>query len=70
MLYEVITVLRVRSIMDPTGTPTNDSALPADARLCEIAEHVIAGDGDHPVVDPSGALIGSLNRAALAAYLV
>lgn len=63
-------VLRVRSIMDRTRAPSNDTPLPADARLNEVAERVIAGEGDHPVVDASGALVGSLNRAAIAAYMV
>lgn len=63
-------VLRVRSIMTPDRPPSNEAPLPADARLTEIAEQVIAGDGDHPVVEADGTLIGSLNRAALAAYMV
>ncbi|MCI5076907.1 betaine/proline/choline family ABC transporter ATP-binding protein [Oricola sp.] len=63
-------VLRVRSIMTAGGTPTNDMAVPAEARLVEVAADVIAGEGHHPVLDASGALLGTLHRRDLAAYLI
>lgn len=63
-------VLRVCSIMTAGGTPTNDMAISAEARLVEVAADVIAGEGHHPVLDDKGALIGTLHRRDLAAYLV
>lgn len=63
-------VLRVRAIMDPERPPSNNTPLRAESRLCDVAPQVIMGEGDHPVLDETGALVGSLNRAALAGHLV
>jgi glycine betaine/proline transport system ATP-binding protein len=62
-------VISVRSIM-ARSPPVNGSApIPAEARLGEIAPRVLAADGPVPVVDGSGALIGSVSRDALIAAL-
>lgn len=63
-------VLRVRSIMAEGVAPTNDMAISAEAKLFEVAADVIAGEGHHPVVDADGALLGTLHRRDIAAYLV
>ena len=61
-------VLTAGGLMTRGGT-AEGTPIPANARISDVAERIIMADGPVPVADPSGSIVGTIDRKAIAHVL-